>query len=77
MNCVCRHCHAAVIKKKCSDCEIFITKIYIQMIFLAISQDFLSHENSELYSIAIMFFMNIRCLLRRYVYVVGVSGFVA
>ena len=52
MNCPCWRCSVAVITKKCSNHEIFITKIYIHAIFSNFTK-ILSHENLELYGILI------------------------
>ena len=50
VNCLCG-CHGMeVIMKKCSDHEIFITKIYIHVIF-SIFTKILNHKNLELYGI--------------------------
>ena len=48
MNCPHGRRRAAVITKKCSDHEIFITKIFFHGIFSSFTK-FLDHENLELY----------------------------
>ena len=50
MNCPHGRRRAAVITKKCSDHEIFITKIFFHGIFSSFTK-FLDHENLELYGI--------------------------
>ena len=52
MNCPHGRRRAAVITKKCSDHEIFITKIFFHGIFSSFTK-FLDHENLELYGIFI------------------------
>ena len=54
MNCPHGRCRAAVITKKCSDHEIFITKIFFHGIFSSFTK-FLDHENLELYGICCIY----------------------
>ena len=52
MNCPHGRRRAAVITKKCSDHEIFITKIFFHGIFSSFTK-FLDHENLELYGMSL------------------------
>ena len=50
MNCPHRRRRAAVITKKCSDHEIFMTKFFFHGIFSSFTK-FLDHENLDLYAV--------------------------